>query len=170
MNKVLIPVNNSSSALLALKHAVQTYGKGDAKTEFHICNVQPKINRHIGRFLSQQSIQDWHEERANAATKLAVAYLKRVGVSFSYSYVTGDKGEALRDEAMRLGCNRIVIGSAKKNTWSRLFENSTTAKLLETSDIPVEVITGKSLPIFERWGVPAMIAGAVTALMVSAID
>ena len=67
-------------------------------------------------------------------------------------------------------CNRIVIGSAKKNTWSRLFENSTTAKLLETSDIPVEVITGKSLPIFERWGVPAMIAGAVTALMVSAID
>ena len=170
MNKVLIPVNNSSSALLALKHAVQTYGKGDAKTEFHICNVQPKINRHIGRFLSQQSIQDWHEERANAATKLAVAYLKRVGVSFSYSYVTGDKGEALRDEAMHLGCNRIVIGSAKKNTWSRLFENSTTAKLLETSDIPVEVITGKSLPIFERWGVPAMIAGAVTALMVSAID
>ena len=169
MNKVLIPVDGSSNALLALKHAVKIYGK-DAHTQIHICNVQPKIYRHIGKFFSKGDIQEWQAERAKQAAKSAADYLGNAGVSFSFTYVTGDKGEALRDEAQRLGCSRIVIGSAKKNTLSRLFENSTTAKLLEISDIPVEVITGKSIPALERWGIPVIGAGAATALVAAVID
>ena len=91
-------------------------------------------------------------------------------MDFSFTHVSGDKGVALSDEAERLGCNRIVIGTAKKNTLSRLFENSTTAKLLEICDIPVEVVTGKSLPPLERWGIPALGAGAVTAMIVAVVD
>ena len=169
MNKVLIPVDDSKHAALALRHAVSTYGK-DSQAEFHICNVQPRIYRHIGKFFNKTEIKEWQAERAKNAAKLATDLLERAGVSYSFSYVTGDKGEALHDEAVRLGCNRIVIGSAKKNTLSRLFENSTTAKLLEISDIPVEVITGKSLPVLERWGIPALGASAATALMAVVID
>ncbi len=169
MNKVLIPVDDSKHAALALRHAVSMYGK-DSQAEFHICNVQPRIYRHIGKFFNKTEIKEWQAERAKNAAKLATDLLERAGVSYSFSYVTGDKGEALHDEAVRLGCNRIVIGSAKKNTLSRLFENSTTAKLLEISDIPVEVITGKSLPVLERWGIPALGASAATALMAVVID
>lgn len=169
MNKVLIPVDGSNNALLALKHAVNVYGK-DAHTEIHICNVQPKIYRHIGKYFSKQDINEWQAERAKNAAKSAAEFLERAGVNFSFTYVSGDKGEALRDEAQRIGCSRIVIGSAKKNTLSRLFENSTTAKLLEISDIPVEVITGKSIPALERWGIPALGAGAATALVAAVID
>ena len=169
MNKVLIPVDDSSNTLLALKHAVSAYGK-DPKTEFHICNVQPRIYRHIGKFLSKQTISEWQEERAKMAAQSAAEYLERAGIGFSFTYVTGDKGEALRDEAVRLGCSRIVIGSSKKNSLSRLFENSATAKLLEISDIPVEVVTGKSIPTLERWGIPAIGAGAATAIMAAVIE
>jgi YjbE family integral membrane protein len=169
MNKVLIPVDDSSNAILALRHAVSTYGK-DANNEFHICNVQPRIYRHIGKFFSKTDIQEWQAERAKNTAKLAAEFLERASVKFSFSYASGDKGEVLRDEAVRLGCNRIVIGSAKKNSLSRLFENSTTAKLLEICDMPVEVVTGKSLPLLERWGIPALGAGAATALMAVVID
>ena len=169
MNKVLIPVDDSSNTVLALRHAVNAYGK-DSNIEFHICNVQPKIYRHIGKFFNKTEIKEWQAERAKNAAKLATDLLERAGVSYSFSCVTGDKGEALYDEAVRLGCNRIVIGSSKKNTLSRLFENSTTAKLLEISDIPVEVVTGKSLPVIERWGIPALGASAATALMAVVID
>ena len=169
MNKVLIPVDESSNTLLALQHAVSTYGK-DPKTEFHICNVQPRIYRHIGKFFSKTDIQEWQAERAYFSAKSAADFLTKAGVNFSFTYACGDKGEALRDEAMRLGCSRIVIGSAKRNTLSRLFENSTTAKLLEISDIPVEVVTGKTLPTLERWGIPAVGAGVATALMAVVID
>ena len=169
MNKVLIPVDDSSNALMALKHAVNMYGN-DRQTHFHICNVQPTLYTHIRKFLSKQTINEWQAERAQTAAKSASEFLEKAGANFSFTYVTGDKGEALRDEAQRLGCNRIVIGTAKKNTLSRLFENSTTAKLLEISDIPVEVVTGKSLSTLERWGIPALGAGAATALMAAVID
>ena len=169
MNKVLIPVDDSNNALMALKHAVNMYGH-DRQTQFHICNVQPTLYTHIRKFLSKQTINEWQADRAKTAAKSAAEFLEKAGVNFSFTYVTGDKGEALRDEAQRLDCNRIVIGTSKKNTLSRLFENSTTAKLLEISDIPVEVVTGKSLSTLERWGIPALGAGAATALMAAVID
>lgn len=169
MNKILIPVDDSSNTLLALKHAVSTYGKNPA-TEFHICNVQPRIYRHISKFINKNTIYEWQAERAKLAAKTAADFLERAGVNFSFNYVCGDKGEALRDEASRLGCSRIVIGSAKKNTLMRLFENSTTAKLLEISNVPVEVVTGRSASAMERWGIPVIGAGAATALMAAIID
>jgi nucleotide-binding universal stress UspA family protein len=169
MNKVLIPVDDSSNTLLALKHAVSTYGR-DSNNEFYICNVQPRIYRHIGKFFSKTDIQEWQADRAKNTAQLAAQFLEKAGVRFSFSYASGDKGEALRDEAARLGCSRIVIGSAKKNSLSRLFENSTTAKLLEICDIPVEVVTGKTLPALERWGIPAIGVGVATALMAVVID
>jgi nucleotide-binding universal stress UspA family protein len=169
MNKVLIPVDDSKHAALALRHAINTYGK-DSKTEFYICNVQPRIYRHISKFFSKTDIKEWQAERAKNAAKLATDLLERAGVNYSFSYVTGDKGEALYNEALRLSCNRIVIGSAKKNTLNRLFENSTTAKLLEISDIPVEVVTGKSLSALERWGIPALGASVASAFIAVVID
>jgi hypothetical protein len=41
---------------------------------------------------------------------------------------------------------------------------------LEISDIPVEVVTGKTMPAIERWGIPVLGAGAATALMAVVID
>lgn len=169
MNKILIPVDGSKNSDMAVKHAVKTYGQ-DPSAHFHLCNVQPTLYRHIGKFLSKKNINEWHAERAAQAATSASAYLENRGLNFSFAYVCGDKGSAIRDEAVRLECNRIVIGTSKQNSLSRLFENSTTAKLLEISDIPVEVVTGSSLPALERWGIPALGAGAATALMVVVID
>ncbi len=169
MNNILVPVDESNNSMMALKHAVNAYGR-DPQAHFHICNVQPTLYTHIRKFLNKKTISEWQEERAKMAAQSAADFLEKAGVNFSFSYATGDKGEALRDEAQRLDCNRIVIGTAKKNTLSRLFENSTTAKLLEISNIPVEVITGKSLSTLERWGIPAVGASAVTALMAAVID
>ena len=169
MTQILIPVNESSNSLMALKHAVNVYGKGSG-VHYHLCNVQPTVYRHIGKFFSKNIISDWQSERAKLAAKDAADFLEKSGVSFSFSCLVGDKGEAMRDEAHRLGCDRIVIGTSKKNTLSRLFENSTTAKLLEISDIPVEVVTGESVSTLERWGIPAIGAGAATALLAAVID
>ena len=169
MNKILIPVDGSVNSDMAVKHAVRTYGQ-DPNAHFHLCNVQPTLYRHIGKFLSKQTINEWHAERAGQAAASASAFLEKQGLNFSFTYVCGDKGTAIRDEAERLECDRIVIGTSKKNSLSRLFENSTTARLLEISDIPVEVVTGSSLPALERWGIPALGAGAATALMAVVID
>ncbi len=169
MNKILIPVDGSKNSDLAVKHAVKVYG-GDPNTHFYICNVQPKLYRHIAKFLSKNDINAWHAERAQLAASSASQYLEKSGVNFSFTHVSGDSGVALRDEAHRLGCSRIIIATHKKNSLSRLFENSTTARLLETSDIPVEIVTGETLPVLERWGIPALGVSAATAIVAVVID
>ncbi len=169
MNKIMIPVDGSKNSDLAVKYALRVYGK-DPSTHFHLCNVQPILYRHISKFLSRQTINEWHAERAKLAVTSTIEYLAKSDVEFSYTYVCGDKGIAIRDEAERLECTRIVLGVSKKNSLSRLFENSTTAQLLEISGIPVEVITGDALSPLERWGIPAIGAGAATALVAIVID
>jgi nucleotide-binding universal stress UspA family protein len=169
MNKILIPVDGSINSEMAVKHAVRTYAQ-DANAHFYLCNVQLSLHKHISKFLSKKTINEWHAERAALAAASASSYLTAQGLKFSFNYVTGDKGTAIRDEAARLGVDRIVVGTSKKNSLSRLFENSTTARLLEICDIPVEVVTGKTLPVIERWGIPALGAGAATALMAVVID
>lgn len=169
MNKMLIPVDGSKNSDMAVRHAVNAYGQ-DPGAYFHLCNVQPTLYRHIGKFFSKNAINEWRTDRATQAAASASAYLEKHGLNFSFSYVCGDRGSAIRDEATRLECNRIVVGTSKKNSLNRLFENSTTAKLLEISDIPVEVVTGSSLPAIERWGIPAIGIGVATALMAMVID
>ncbi|BDX21026.1 hypothetical protein TUM22923_03470 [Polynucleobacter sp. TUM22923] len=169
MNSILIPVDGSKNSDLAVKHAVRAYGH-NPQTHIHLCNVQPSLHTHIRKFLSKRSVQDWQADCALKATESASHYLETAGVAFSSSYVCGDKGTGLRDEAQRLQCNRIVVGTSKKHSVNRLFENSTTAKLLEISDVPVEVVTGSALHPLERWGIPALGAGAATALMAIVID
>ena len=63
-----------------------------------------------------------------------------------------------------------MIGTSKKISLSRLFENSITAKLQEISGIPMEVVTGRSLLAPERWGIPALGAGVATVLIAAVID
>ncbi|CAM3798333.1 universal stress protein [Polynucleobacter antarcticus] len=164
MNTIFIPVDGSKNSDLAVKHALNVYG-AESDRNFHICNVQPRLFRHISKFLSKQSIDQWHAERASLALASASELLKTHNAQFSSSYVCGSAGDALWNEAMRLKCSRIVIGASKKNSLNRFLENSTTAKLLEISDIPVEVITGDASTPLKRWAVPALSAGAATAVV-----
>ena len=169
MNNIMIPVNGSKNSDLAVAYAAKTYGQ-QPDIHFYVCNVQPTLNKHTGRFLSKKMIQIWQAERAAKAVESSINYLERMGVRYSFVHVSGDKGTALQHEAERLDCNRIVIGTAKKNTLTRLFENSTTVKLLETSNIPVEVVTGKTLPLLERWGIPTVGLSTAGVLMAMVMD
>jgi len=169
MKKILIPVDGSENSDLALRHVIKEYAQ-DSNLHIHLFNVQPQLSMHIGKFISKSTVRDWQKERSYQALHASIHYLEMTGFDFSFSYGTGDKVEAIIHEAQRLDCNRIVIGTAKKNSLTRLIENSTTAKLLELSDIPVEVVTGKSISTLERWGIPAGAAGFATALVVGVVD
>ena len=77
--------------------------------------------------------------------------------------------ELIADEARRLRCHQIVMSTARKNSLTRMLEDSTTNKVLELTTVPVEVIAGDAVSKLERWGVPAG-AGALLALLIAAAD
>jgi len=60
-----------------------------------------------------------------------------------------------------------LSATARRNSLTRLAENSVTNKVLELTPVPVEVIAGSAVSTYERYGIPAAI-GAAALLMFAA--
>ena len=79
-------------------------------------------------------------------------------------------GQAEADAARRLRCDQIVMGTARKNSLTRMLQDSTTNRVLELTNVPVEVIAGDAVSNVECWGLPAALAATLAALFMIAAD
>jgi hypothetical protein len=61
------------------------------------------------------------------------------------------------------------MGTARKNSLTRMIEDSVTHRVLETSPVPVEIVVGDAVSRWERWGLPAGVLG-LGGLLVLAVD
>ena len=154
MLKVLIPVDGSANALGAVRHVVAEYQR-QHELELHLVNVQPPLSRHVARFVARSDRQAWHQEQARAALAGACAVLTDAGVPFQTHWSLGRRAEEICRQAVELGAHHIVIGTARKNSITRMLEASVTNSLLEITLVPVEVVAGAAISRWERWGLPA---------------
>jgi YjbE family integral membrane protein len=167
--KVLIPVDGSNNSLLAVRHAIDEYRR-NREIELHLFNVQPRLSRHISRFVSRHDRQAYMHDRADAALAGAVELVKKAGVPHQTHWASGARAEEICRLATRLGVHHIVMGTARKNSITRMLEDSVTHRVLETTPVPVEVITGNAVSRWERWGLPAGVLGAGGLLLLALED
>jgi len=135
----------------------------------HLLNVPPRISRHAARFVSRADRDGWLRDRAETAMSAAVALLTDAGVPHEKHWATGERAEQICRAAKRLGVHHIVMGTARKNSITRMLEDSMTHRLLETTPVPVEVIAGDAVSKWERWGLPVGALG-LGGLLVLAVD
>jgi len=151
---ILVPVDASPNALRAVRHAIAEYRRHH-ELRVHLLNVQPRLSRHAARFVSRADREGWLRDRADSAMAPAVALLTDAGVPHEKHWATGERVEQICRAATRLDVQRIVMGTARKNSITRMLEDSMTHRLLETTPVPVEVIAGDAVSKWERWGLPA---------------
>ena len=168
MLKVLVPVDGSPNSLRAVRHVIDEYRRHH-ELELHLLNVQPRFSRHISRFVARQDREAWHRERADAALAPARALLAQAEVPHESHQATGDRAREICRAAERLGVHHIVMGTARKSSITRMLEDSATNKVLESTPVPVELVSGDAISKWERWGLPAGVVGA-GGLLVLAID
>lgn len=168
MLKILVPVDDSSNARHALRQVINEFMQNPAM-EVHLLNVQPHLSRHIGRFLSRSTGEKWHRDQAEKALAPAREMLAKHNIPVAEHIELGSRAEAIVATAKRLHCDHIVMGTARKNSLTRMIESSTTNRVLELTRIPVEVVAGDTISPLERYGVPAGL-GALLTLLVFAID
>ena len=168
MLKVLVPIDGSTNALRALRHALAEYQRHH-ELELHLLNVQPRLSRHIARFLSRSDRDDWHHDQAEAAMVGALALLVQAGVPHHKHWAVGDRATEICRSAERLGAHHIVMGTARKNSLTRMLEDSVTNRVLEATPVPVEIVAGDAVSKWERWGLPAGALG-LGGLVLMAMD
>ena len=168
MLKLLVPIDGSANALRAVRHVIAEYGRLHA-LELHLLNVQPRLSRHITRFVGRPDRDIWQHDRAEAAMASARGVLTQAGIPYQAHWTTGDRAAEICRTAERLGVHHIVMGTARKDSITRMLEDSVTNRVLEATPVPVEVVAGDAVSKWERWGLPAGVLGA-GGLLLLAID
>ena len=169
MVRVLVPVDGSRNSEYALRHVVNEFMKNSAM-EIHLLNVQPSFSRHISQFVGKKARDSFHHDEAEKALRPARQLIEKFGLPYSAHIKVGNRADIIVDEAQRLHCQRIVMSTARKNSLTRMIEDSTTNKVLEKTSVPVEVIAGESVSKFERYGLPAGLGAALAPLVAAAVD
>ena len=168
MLRVLVPVDGSRNCQFAVRHVVREFMNNTAM-EIHLLNVQSAFSRDVARFVSRKSLHEYHRDQAEKALGPVKQMLDNFSIPYSAHAEVGERAQIITDTAQRLRCDHIVMSSARKNSLTRLVENSVTNKVLELTSIPVEIIAGDSVSKWERYGIPAGV-GVVLALLLSAAD
>ena len=167
--KVLIPIDGTPNARLAVRHVIGEFARNRRNLEVHLLNVQAPFSRHVAQFTSSRNRDSFHQDQARKALRQVRGMLDAAGVPHSAHVEVGAKAEIIAATARRLGCDHIVMGTARKNSITRMLEASVTNQVLELSTVPVEVIPGDAVSQLERIGVPAGICAAL-ALVLSAAN
>ncbi|MEK7757059.1 MAG: cation transporting ATPase C-terminal domain-containing protein, partial [Planctomycetota bacterium] len=167
MLKILIPVDRSRNCEFAVKHVIKQFMNNTAM-EIHLLNVQPPFSSYIARFVSRKSLHDFHRDEAEKALGPVKQTLDGFGIPYSAHAAVGEKAKVITDTARRLRCDQIVMSTARKNSLTRLVEDSVTNKVIEMTPVPVEVIAGDAVSKFERYGIPAALAALLAALLSAA--
>ena len=104
---------------------------------------------------------------AEKALAPARELLKKHGVPHAAHIELGDRAETIDRMAQKLKATQIVLGTARKNSLTRLLQDSVTARVLEIARVPVEVIAGSQVSKLEKYGLPAGIGAALAAVLVA---
>jgi YjbE family integral membrane protein len=166
MKNVLVPIGDRN-AEVAIRHVIREY-LAHPGLEIHILNVQRPFSRHVSQFTSRRNREDFHREESERALEPARVLLAQHNIPYTVHLRVGDRANGIAGEARRLHVDHIIMATARKNSLTRMLEDSTTNRLLELTPVPVEVVAGEKISRLERYGVPAGI-GAAVALMVAAV-
>lgn len=170
MRKILIPVDGSASSMQAVRHVVNRLLTDANLREVHLLHVRHPFSQHVARFVSKRNRDSYHREQAEKALQPARDLLYQHSVPHASHIEVGDTAATIDRLAQRLRVDEIVMGTARKNTLTRLMEDSVTSKVLEIARVPVEVITGAPASRWERIGVPTGVGAALAALIAAAVD
>jgi nucleotide-binding universal stress UspA family protein len=166
--KVLVPVDVSHNSEGAVRHVVRRF-MNDKQMEIHLLNVQPQFTHYVTHKAGSHAVHEYHHEQSEKALQPSMRILDGFGIPYVVHMKIGDAAEQITELAKRLHCDEIVMGTARKNSLTRLVESSLTNRVLELTSVPVEVIAGDAISPWERYGIPAAIA-ALVALVFAAVD
>jgi YjbE family integral membrane protein len=169
MHRILVPVVGTSSDDYAIRLVVNTF-LADSALEVHLLNVRTPLSRHVAQFLGRETRDEFHREEAEKALQRSRALLEQHRIPYSVHVRKGDRARAIADEAKRLKCDRIVMTTARKNSLTRMIEDSTTNRVLELTNVPVEIVAGDQISKLERFGIPFGLATALAVLLAAASD
>ena len=152
--KILVPVDASAAAL----------ARRGVRVEAMVLNVQRRFPQHIARFTRKADCDGLRAERSRAAMAEAIDRLSQAGVPFRAMTELGVPAERIAAAAERENVDEVMIGVGRHPAWLRWVNPSIAQGVMELTDIPVTVLARGRAGAFERFALPAGLAGLAALL------
>ena len=159
--KILVPLDGSSAALAPITHLANS----KTKVEVLVLNVQPRFPRHVARFTSRAARDDLRAERSRAAMARAIEELYLAGVPFRALTETGMPAERIAAVGERERVDEVMMGVGRHPAWLRWLNPSIVQGVMARTDIPVTIFARGRSGAFERFALPAGVAGLAALLL-----
>jgi len=156
--KILIPVDASQAALAPVEHVAALVRRG-VKVEALVLNVQRRFPQHVARFTRKADRDELRAERSRAAMAQAIERLSQAGVPFRAMTELGVPAERIAAVAERENVDEVMIGVGRHPAWLRWVNPSIAQGVMDLTDIPVTVLARGHAGAFERFALPAGLAG-----------
>ena len=161
--KILMPVDASTAALAPLAF-IRNLMKS-TPVEVLVLNVQPRFHRHVSQWTSKGAREELRAERSREAMAKAIEELSLAGIPFRAVSETGVPAERIAAVAEREAIDEIMMGVGRHPAWLRWVNPSIAQGVMERTDIPVTVFARGQAGAFERYAVPAGVAGLAALLL-----
>lgn len=137
--KIIVPVDGSETSLRALRVALQRGAATD--TPVHALNVQlPIASGNVRMFVSQDTIDQYHREEAEAALAPARQLIEKVKLPCELLWRVGHPAEVIAGYAQPETGDEIVMGSRGMSLLGNLVLGSTATKVIHAAHVPVTIV------------------------------
>ncbi|WP_374406459.1 universal stress protein [Hydrogenophaga sp.] len=140
MIKILIPVDGSSHALLAVHHAMRMVHAG-LRARFVVANVQESASLYEMVVAHDPAVlEKVSTEAGQDLMRPAVALLEAAGQKVETEVATGDPAHVLIEIAERRACDAVVMAAGTGGGLRAALLGSVTQHLVDHAPVPVTVV------------------------------
>ena len=140
VQSVLLAADGSEGSIAAARRVLRLRDdlREGAQLELHLVNVQRPLASEISRFVSGQTVEEYHREQSDAA--LAPVRAALGSAPAQEHRLVGEPGPTLAEMASRLGCDLIVMGARGVLPHVSPLVGSVTQSTIAHADVPVLVV------------------------------
>jgi len=140
MMNILIPIDGSSHALLAVHHAMRLVHAG-LRARFVVANVQESATLYELVVAHDPAVLEKVSEAAgHDLLRPAVALLEAAGQKVVQEVASGDPAHMLIEAVERHGCHAVVMAAGTEGGLRTALLGSVTQYLVDHSPVPVTVV------------------------------
>ncbi len=139
--KILVPIDGSARADLAVQYVLSQMSNWVSKPEIFLLNVQWKVvNSNVKFFIDPQTVQDYYREAGLQALAAARLLLDQAGLSYQYHIGVGTPAEGIAQYALEQGVSQIVMTQGGESNLQSLLLGSVTSRVLSLAPCPVLIV------------------------------
>jgi nucleotide-binding universal stress UspA family protein len=138
--RILIPVDGSERALVAVRHVATRLAPAISGLEIHLLNVQPPLPAAAATFIDSAVLRDFHRDEGAKAIAAARKLLDDAGLRYVSHTAVGEPAETIAVYAEQRDCTGIVMGTRGLGHAAGLLLGSVAHKVLQLSKLPVTLV------------------------------